>query len=150
MWRLGGDRRFILPILDQGLYKAKEGGRSQVVIHVVDAATGTSTVKTNSEKPVLKKELALKVGEQSVCESSSDHVQARVVELESLLQQRDKELSMISECDALTGMPLRQIFLQTRDAELSKAALENTLVGVISIASRDTESLVSTFSYSIR
>lgn len=114
---------------DQGLYRAKESGRNRVVIYDQDAVA----------VPVV----------ESLIPSASDQAQARVLELEELLQQRDHELSVISEFDALTGMPLRTFFLQRTEAELIRAARNETLVGVISFAFRDLERLVSTFGYTL-
>lgn len=125
----------LVDVADKALYRAKQEGRNRVISHnvltTVEIAEG---VDTKPEK-------------QTQISSDSDHSQARVLELEKLLQQRDHELSIISEYDSLTGMPLRSIFLQRTDAELMRAARDENLVGVISFALRDLDRLVSTFGY---
>lgn len=130
------DGKALVDAADQGLYQAKEGGRNRVVIHDPNAQAPQAAEKV-TETP------AKEVMDTSV----SDQAQARVLELEKLLQQRDHELSVISEFDSLTGMPLRSIFLQRTDTELIRATRDEHLVGVISFALRDLERLVSTFGY---
>ena len=133
------DGTALVDAADQGLYRAKERGRNQVVIHDPNAA---APITPESLAPTSAKE-------EATVPSAADHSQARVVELEALLRQRDHELSVISEFDALTGMPLRSIFLQRVDAELMRAARDENLVGVIALAIRDLDRLVSTFGYAL-
>ncbi|MFK7892239.1 MAG: EAL domain-containing protein [Granulosicoccus sp.] len=122
---------------DLGLYRAKESGRNRVCIHDPGAETAPETDETADET----------LEPRTPKTSDSDRTQARVIELEKLLAQRDHELSVKNEFDSLTGMPLRRIFLQRTDAELSRGVRDRTLVGVISFALRDMDRLVSTFGY---
>jgi len=130
------DGTALVDAADQGLYRAKEGGRNQVVIH-----------NANEQAPSAVQKVTTKPKMTATITSASDQAQARVLELEKLLKQRDHELSKVSEFDSLTGMPLRSIFLQRTDAELIRAARDENLVGVMSFALRDLERLVSTFGY---
>ena len=129
----------LIDAADKGLYRAKELGRNQVVIHVPGMEVEPRANTSESEK---------KTGAIAPS-SASDHAQARILELEGLLQQREHELSVIGEFDVLTGMPLRSIFLQRTEAELIRAARDETLVGVISFAIRDMDRLLSTFGYAL-
>ena len=131
------DSGALVDAADQGLYRAKEAGRNRVVIHVSGASASVDAVDSVVETP----DTAI------VSSSISDHAQARILELEGLLKQREHELSVIGEFDVLTGMPLRSIFLQRTEAELTRAARDETLVGVISFAIRDLDRLLSTFGY---
>ena len=123
---------------DQGLYRAKKGGRNRVVIHYANAAA-TDVIELDDAKPESETE--------TVTPSDSDFNQARLLELEKQLQQRDHALSKLSEFDSLTGMPLRTIFLKKTEAELIRAARDDTLVGIICFEFRDLDRLVSTFGY---
>ncbi len=124
---------------DQGLYRAKEAGRNCVVIHDPALEAGMETPSDGG--PAMT--------ERVDTPSASDHAQARIIELEGLLKEREHELSVIGEFDVLTGMPLRSIFLQRAEAELIRAARDGTLVGVISFAIRDLDRLLSTFGYAL-
>lgn len=129
------DGMALVDVADKALYRAKQEGRNRVVSHnLLSSAELSEGVDPTPD-------------EQALQPSDTDHNQARVLELEKLVQQREHELSVISEFDSLTGMPLRSIFLQRTDAELIRAARDENLVGVVSFALRDMERLVSTFGY---
>jgi len=131
------DGMALVDLADKALYRAKQEGRNRVVCYDVTVMAEIS--EGNDTKPE----------EQSFQPSDTDHTKARVLELEKLLAQREHELSVISEFDSLTGMPLRSIFLQRADAELIRAARDENLVGVVSFALRDMDRLVSTFGYAL-
>jgi len=133
------DGKALVDAADQGLYRAKQAGRNRVVIHEASTATESDVSETGT-------------GDSTIVQlmpSESDLMQARVVELEGLLQQRDQKLSVVNEYDALTGMPLRAIFLNRTNAELSRAARDESLVGVVSFGIRNLDRLVSTFGHAL-
>jgi len=99
---------------DQCLYLAKEGGRNCVVVFNSNVATAEDALIPSVDKPT----------NESANQSTSDQLQARTVELEKQVQQRDEELSKLGEFDSLTGMPLRSIFLERTEAELDRARVQ--------------------------
>jgi len=122
---------------DQGLYQAKESGRNRVVIFNSDMKNSSE-----NEKAVVEKQAS-----ESVNQSDSDRLQARTIELEKQVQQRDEKLNKLGEFDSLTGMPLRSIFLKKTEAELARALRNKNLVGVISFEFTDIDRLLATFGY---
>ena len=131
------DGASLVDIADQCLYLAKERGRNCVV--TFDPAE-MAPITASSELPINVN--------QAEARKVSDHIQARVVELESLVDKREQELCRLGQYDALTGMPLRVVFLQRAEVELSRAATNETFVGVISFEFRDVENILQTFGYS--
>ena len=114
------DGASFVDIADQCLYLAKERGRDCVVTYEPDeiiSGTDPSESAIDSGQTKSRKEF--------------DHIQARVVELESQVEKREQELCRLGEYDALTGMPLRAVFLQRTEVELSRATANETFVGVI-------------------
>lgn len=119
---------------DQALYAAKQGGRNRVDIH----GSVESVIKTVDRKK-----------QNSASEpSSEDLARARVVELETQLNEHRTSLESLREYDMLTGVPMRSLFLQKVETELLRAARNGTLVGVMSFELRDIARIVSTFGHS--
>lgn len=135
------DGAALIDAADQGLYQAKQAGRNRVVIFDPDNGerkpSKVQQAKPQSTTPVVV----------DMIPSASDQNKARIRELEKLLEQREQEINAISQIDLLTGIPLRSTFLQRADAELTRAARDDTLVGVISFSLRDMDRLLSSFGY---
>lgn len=131
------DGSALVDFADQCLYRAKEEGRNRVVVFSSDMETADEATIPAVEN----------TSEKLVSQSDSDRLQARTIELEKQVQQRDDKLNKLGEFDSLTGMPLRSIFLTRAEVELARAAREETLVGVISFEFADVDRLLSTFGY---
>lgn len=127
----------IVDVADQCLYVAKQHGRNRVVMFGSELAEGGMESEPSS---------TINYGVNA--DKESDIAQARIIELEGLLERREQELSRLGEYDALTGMPLRSVFLQRAAVELERSVQNETLVGVISFEFKGIESLLATFGYS--
>lgn len=130
------DGSSLVDAADKALYKAKENGRNCVVIFDPEAESGEAIADVSPS-----------TSETLIQKAESDHIKARVVELESMLAIRDREISRLGDYDALTGIPLRAVFLQRAEFELSRAARYETLVGVLSFEIRDIDEFLATFGY---
>lgn len=115
---------------DIALYQAKESGRNRVVLYGADMMVPAEPQPAQLHAPL----------------TADNHIK-RIAELEALLRQRDHELDVLREFDPLTGVPLRTLFLQRAESELSRAAREGALVGVLSFSLRELERIVSTFGH---
>lgn len=121
---------------DQALYLAKQRGRNRVEIYVADTA---SSIKLDeSGGPDVS---------TIIQPSKEDMMMARVIELETLLNERDRDIKTLSEFDTLTGVPMLTLFLQRVETELIRAGRDGTMVGVLSFELRDLDRIVSSFGH---
>lgn len=119
---------------DQALYSAKETGRNKVVIF--DRQRQDSSTPGSVDQ------------EASFELSNEDKAFARIVELERQLSEHKQQLVSLREFDTLTGMPMRDLFLQRVHTELVRAKRHGTIVGVMSFELRDLERIISKFGHS--
>ena len=131
------DVNAIVECADQALYKAKENGRNRVCIFNVDSE---STERTNNLE---KTKTALQTQKEHTYYSD-----AKLTELQNLLSIRDREIKALREFDALTGIPMRTLFLQRVEGELKRALRTGKHVSVMSFELRDLDRLVGTFGHS--
>ena len=73
----------------------------------------------------------------------SDQTRARTHELEIKLQEREQEIVEMREYDALTGVPLRILFMQCVALELTRARRNGNTVGVMCFELRNYSQVVS-------
>lgn len=118
---------------DQALYVAKQSGRNRVEVYNADSP--------NQQMSGESDEFA------SVQPSNEDLMMARIIELETQLSERDRDIKSLSEFDALTGVPMLTLFLQRVETELIRANRNGTMVGVLSFELRDLERIVSSFGH---
>ena len=110
---------------DQALYVAKEAGRNRVSVHGrVPSAPATAS--------------------RAVHPSEDDLSRAKLVELEMLVDRRERDLAALREFDTLTGMPMRALFLQRVETEIARGGRTGTLVGIMSFELRDLERVIAT------
>ncbi len=115
---------------DKALYTAKDSGRNCIAVY--DGLDRESTV---SESTV------------SVHVSKEDHSMARVIELEALLNERERVHQSLFEFDVLTGIPMRTLFLQRVETELIRAERSAMHVGVISFELRELDRIITSFGH---
>ena len=121
---------------DQALYLAKQSGRNRVEIYSADTS--------ESSKP----DEADGFDQSNIVQpSNEDMMMARIIELETLLSERDRDIKSLSEFDTLTGVPMLTLFLQRVKTELIRAARRGTMVGVLSFELRNLERIVSSFGH---
>jgi len=130
---------------DQALYSAKQQGRNRVQIFSKDLPrqpkaeeSQAVATPTKSSAPSAKNTVSAEVSEEAL---------ARIKQLEALVRQRTSDLKKLKEHDALTGVPMRTIFLQRADFELKRCARANKSVGVMSFEIRDLVRLQATFGH---
>jgi len=122
---------------DQALYVAKQQGRNQVVIF------SENYVKKDAATPA-----TVNVVETELDNAELDKSLERIKQLESLVRQRTSDLEKYKQHDALTGIPLRNLFLQRAEIEIERCARAGKSVGILSFEISNVERLVSTFGHS--
>lgn len=124
------DSAALVDAADKALYAAKQGGRNRVEIW------GETVPEPSVSNSVI-----------SVQPSNEDLSMARVIELETLLGERERALKSLFEFDALTGVPMRTLFLQRVETELTRAERSGMFVGVISFELREIDRIISSFGH---
>lgn len=119
---------------DRGLYRAKESGRNRVCIHAPHAP-GTDSTPSDPTGPI------------EIVPSSEDLAQVQVVELQSRLAERDRDVARLQEFDSLTGMPMRTLFVTRVATEMTRSRRHGTLVGVMSLEIQQLERIVATLGH---
>ena len=113
---------------DQALYVAKESGRNQVILYDREQIESHETSRA-----------ATQIDQQAS--------EARVTDLEAVVDQQNRDLEQMRDFDELTGAPTRKLFIERVESEVQRAQRYKTRIGVLSLEIKDVPLLMASFGH---
>lgn len=118
-----------LDMADQALYMSKENGRDRATLYDRQAVEAHRLAAR--EKPA-----------QATIET-----QTRVIELEALVDQRNRDLKILREYDELTGVPKKDLFVNALEREMKRSRRFNSSIGILSVEIRNLNRIIGSFGH---
>ena len=137
----------LLDCADQALYVAKESGRNRVIAYDKNVIRLHQKEMKSREEELLESEQALSLGHE-YDEAILSHEQ-RLAELEQLVEERTQELDRANRFDNLTGIPMRAVFLERIDSEISRSVRDESLFSVLSVEINSLDRIISTYGHAM-